>query len=73
MPDEALTIFSFLSPNNHVLLLPPLLETRICIVFSFLCVNKHYKIKKNPWALCSAVANNVALKKGKDLNNYSTF
>jgi hypothetical protein len=43
MPDEALTIFSFLSPNNHVLLLPPLLETRICIVFSFLCVNKHYK------------------------------
>jgi hypothetical protein len=46
MPDEALTPFSFLSLNNHVLLLPPLLETRICIVFSFLCVNKHY-IKKS--------------------------
>ncbi len=43
MPDEALTLFSFLTPNNHVLLLPPLLETRICIVFSFLCVNKYYK------------------------------
>jgi hypothetical protein len=43
MPDEALILFSFLPPNNHVLLLPPLLETRICIVFSFLCVNKHYK------------------------------
>ncbi len=45
MPDEALTIFSFLSSNNHVLLLPPLLETRTCIVLSFLCVNKHYKKK----------------------------
>jgi hypothetical protein len=44
MPDEALTAyFSFLSPINHVLLLPPLLATRTCTVFSFLCVNKHYK------------------------------
>ncbi len=42
MPVEALTLFSFLPPSNHVRLLPPLLETRICIVFSFLCVNKHY-------------------------------
>jgi hypothetical protein len=36
-----------LTSNNHVLLLPPLLETRICIVFSFLCVNKYYI--KNFW------------------------
>jgi hypothetical protein len=51
MPDEALTLFSFLPPNNHVLLLPPLLETRICIVFSFLCVNKHYKKIIISWLL----------------------
>jgi hypothetical protein len=55
MPDEALTILSFLSPNNHVLLLPPLLETRICIVFSFLCVNKHYKKYKKKHFLLSIV------------------
>jgi hypothetical protein len=37
-------MFNSLQPVNHVLHLPPLLETNICTVFSFLfCVNKHYK------------------------------
>jgi hypothetical protein len=61
MPDEALTAyFSFLSPNNHVLLLPPLLETRICTVFSFLCVNKH--LKKKLTVILSYSINNLVLK-----------
>jgi hypothetical protein len=38
----------FPQPLNHILLLPPFLETRNCIVFSLsFCVNKHYKKSKN--------------------------